>query len=83
MWPVIMFNWRLHRRPNTMLTRKIFIPDDPVEWLHRNDNYVPLRVSSHRTVATPHTEGIGLGVSLLLHSTRVINIKFSYFIYTQ
>ncbi|KAG2571052.1 hypothetical protein PVAP13_7KG062700 [Panicum virgatum] len=24
-------------------------PDDPIEWLHRNDNYVPVRVTSYST----------------------------------
>ena len=52
------------------------IPDDPMEWLHRNDNYVPLCVSGHRIVATPHTQGNLLGLSLLLHSTCLLNIKF-------
>ena len=52
------------------------ILDDPDEWLHRNDNYVPLRVSGHRTVAPPHTQGNLLGVCMLLISTRGINIKF-------
>jgi len=51
-----------------------------MEWLHRNDNYVPLRVSGHRIVATPHTQGIILGQSLLLHSTRLLNIKFQVII---
>jgi len=51
-----------------------------MEWLHRNDNYVPLRVSGHRIVATPHTQGIILGLSLLLHSTRLLNIKFQVII---
>ena len=36
--------------------------DDPMEWLHRNDNYMLARVSGHRTVATPHTQGNLLGV---------------------
>ena len=39
--------------------------DDPMEWLHRNDNYVPARVSGHHTVETPHTQGNLLGLLLL------------------
>ena len=31
--------------------------DDPMDRLHKKDNYMPARVSGHRTVATPHTQG--------------------------
>jgi len=56
------------------------MPDDPMEWLHRNDNYVIARVSGHRTVETPHTQGNLLGLLLLCHCTRVQKIKSSFII---
>ena len=56
------------------------MPDDPMEWLHRNDNYVPARVGGYRTVETPHTQGNLLGLLLLRHCTRVQKIKSSFII---
>ncbi|RLN29788.1 hypothetical protein C2845_PM05G23010 [Panicum miliaceum] len=31
------------------------IPDDPMEWLHRNDNFVPRRISGDPAIASDHS----------------------------